>query len=105
MKRRFPHNVYLSRQALDILVALKTCAGGSNYLFPARYDGDQCMSMGTLNRVTLKISERAREKGLALGPFTVHDLRRPGSTLLNAVGFNRDWAAKGLAREDGQWSC
>jgi hypothetical protein len=26
MKRRFPHNVYLSRQALDILVALKTCA-------------------------------------------------------------------------------
>jgi hypothetical protein len=29
MTRRNPHNVYLSNQALDILVALKTCAGGS----------------------------------------------------------------------------
>ena len=28
MKRRNPHNVYLSRQVMDILVAFKTCAGG-----------------------------------------------------------------------------
>lgn len=30
MKRRNPHNVYLSHQALDILVALKTCAKPRN---------------------------------------------------------------------------
>lgn len=34
MKRRNPHNVYLSEQALDILVARKTCAGASRYIFP-----------------------------------------------------------------------
>lgn len=104
MKRRFPHNVYLSQQALDILVALKTCAGGSKCLLPARYDGDQHMSMATLNRVTVRVSEQARKKGLPLEPFTVHDLRRTGSTLLNEVGFNRDWIEKALAHEDGRSS-
>lgn len=104
MKRRFPHNVYLSQQALDILVALKTCAGGSKYLLPARYDGDQHMSMATLNRVTIRVSDQAREKGLPLEAFTVHDLRRTGSTLLNEVGFNRDWIEKALAHEDNRSS-
>lgn len=35
-----PHNVYLSRQTLDIMIALKTCAGNSRYLLPSRYDAD-----------------------------------------------------------------
>ena len=38
MKRRTPHLVFLSRQALDIFVALKTFAGGSDYVLPSRYD-------------------------------------------------------------------
>ena len=37
-------------------------------------------------------------------PFTVHDLRRTGSTLLNELGFNRDWIEKCLAHEDGHSS-
>lgn len=37
-------------------------------------------------------------------PFTVHDLRRTGSTLLNEVGFNSDWIEKCLAHEDGRSS-
>ncbi|KAF1003269.1 MAG: Prophage integrase IntA [Luteibacter sp.] len=37
MKRRNPHNnVYLSRQALGIFIALKTFAGGSDYVLPSR---------------------------------------------------------------------
>ena len=32
MKRSKAHNVYLSRQMLDIMIALKTCAGNSRYL-------------------------------------------------------------------------
>lgn len=32
MKRRTPHLVFLSRQALDILIALKTFSGGSSYI-------------------------------------------------------------------------
>jgi len=51
MKRRNPHHVYLSRQALDIFIALKTFAGGSEYVLPSRYDSDLPMSSATLNQV------------------------------------------------------
>ena len=58
----------------------------------------------TFNRVTSAIYELARKDELPLGPFTVHDLRRTGSTLLNEVGFNSDWIEKCLAHEDGRSS-
>jgi integrase len=104
MKRGKPHNVYLSRQALDIMVALKTCAGNSHYLLPSRYDADAPMSRATFNRITVAVVERARKENLPLDPFTVHDLRRTGSTLLNELGFNRDWIEKCLAHEEGRSS-
>lgn len=106
MKGRNPHVVYLSRQAVDIFVALHTCAcaAGSKFVLPSRYDADRCMSKATLNRVTQIVSERAKAAGLPLEPFTVHDLRRTGSTLLNEVGFNGDWIEKCLAHEDGRSS-
>ena len=104
MKRSRPHNVYLSTQALDIMVALKTCAGNSKYLLPSRYDADAPMSRATFNRVTYSVIEKAKEQGLPLAPFTVHDLRRTGSTLLNELGFNSDWVEKCLAHEDGRSS-
>ena len=91
MKGRRPHVVYLSRQALGIFVALHTCAASSRFVLPSRYDADRCMSHATLNRVTQLIGSRAKEVGLPLEPFTVHDLRRTASTLLNEVGFNGDW--------------
>ncbi len=104
MKRSKAHNVYMSRQVLDIMIALKTCAGNSRYLLPSRYDADAPMSRATFNRVTYAVVERARGEGLALEPFTVHDLRRTGSTLLNELGFNSDWIEKCLAHEDGRSS-
>ncbi len=104
MKRSKPHNVYLSRQALDIMIALKTCAGNSRYLLPSRYDADAPMSRATFNRITSAVVERAMKEGQQLEPFTVHDLRRTGSTLLNEIGFNRDWIEKCLAHEDGRSS-
>ncbi len=96
--------VYLSRQALDIFVALHTCAAGSKFVLPSRNDVDRCMSNATLNRVTQIAAERAKVAGLPLEPFTVHDLRRTGSTLLNEIVFNRDWIEKCLAHEDGRSS-
>ncbi len=104
MKASKAHNVYLSQQALDIMIALRTCAGGSRYLIPSRYDADKCMSNATLNRVTQLIVERAKANKLPLEPFTVHDLRRTGSTILNELGFNSDWIEKCLAHEDGRSS-
>lgn len=104
MKRSKAHNVYLSRQSLDIMIALKTCAGNSRYLLPSRYDADAPMSRATFNRITYSVVERAKTEGLPLEPFTVHDLRRTGSTLLNELGFNSDWIEKCLAHEDGRSS-
>jgi integrase len=104
MKRSKPHNVYLSQQAIDILVALKTCSGNSRYLLPSRYDADEPMSRATFNRVTAAIVELAKKEELPLGHFTVHDLRRTGSTLLNELGFNSDWIEKCLAHEDNRSS-
>ena len=104
MKAGKPHNVYLSQQALDIFIALHTCAAGSKFVLPSRYDADRCMSKATLNRVTQVIAEKAKESNLPLAPFTVHDLRRTGSTILNELGFNGDWIEKCLAHEDGRSS-
>ena len=104
MKRSKAHNVYLSRQVFDIFIALKTCAGNSKYVLPSRYDADAPMSRATFNRVTYLVVEQARKEGLPLEPFTVHDLRRTGSTILNELGFNGDWIEKCLAHEDGRSS-
>lgn len=99
MKRRNPHNVYLSEQALDILVTLKTCAGASKYIFPGRYDGDQPMSKATLNRITMAVLKEAHDDGVPLAPFTPHDFRRTASTALHEAGFQSDWIEKCLAHE------
>ncbi len=104
MKRDRPHNIYLSQQSLDILIALKTCSGNSRYLLPSRYDADSPMSRATFNRITYAVVDQASKHGLPLEHFTVHDLRRTGSTLLNELGFNRDWIEKCLAHEDGHSS-
>jgi integrase len=55
------------------------------------------MSKATLKRVTQLVAERAKAAGLPLEPFTAHDLRRTGSTLLNEAGFIGDWIEKSLA--------
>jgi integrase len=104
MKRSKSHNVYLSRQVLDIFIALRTCAGNSRFVLPSRYDADSPMSRATFNRVTALVIERANKERLPLEHFTVHDLRRTGSTLLNELGFNRDWIEKCLAHEEGRSS-
>jgi len=102
MKKSKPHNVYLSDQSIDILIALKTCAGNSRFLLPSRYDADEPMCRVVFNRVTTAIAKIAKDDDLPLAPFTVHDLRRTASTLLNEVGFNSDWIEKCLAHEHGR---
>ncbi|PRC93062.1 tyrosine-type recombinase/integrase [Solimicrobium silvestre] len=99
MKRRNPHHVYLSQQALDIFIALKTFAGGSEYILPSRYDSDLPMSSATLNQVLSLTYKLAQKEGKALPKFGPHDLRRTGSTLLHEAGYNTDWIEKCLAHE------
>ena len=99
MKRRKPHLVYLSRQVLDICIALKTFAGGSNYVLPSRYDTDLPMSSATLNQVLTLTYRLAQKEGKSLAKFGPHDLRRTASTLLHEAGYNTDWIEKCLAHE------
>lgn len=99
MKAGRPHNVYLSQQALDILVAFKTCFGASSYLHPGRYETKLPISAATLNRVIDATVKLIHEREEDFEPFTVHDLRRTGSTLLHEAGFNSDWIEKCLAHE------
>lgn len=99
MKRRNPHLVFLSRQALDIFIALKTFAGGSDYVLPSRYDSDAPMSSATLNQVLTLTYRLAQSEGKTLAKFGPHDLRRTASTLLHEAGYNTDWIEKCLAHE------
>ena len=104
MKGSRAHNVYLARQSLRILRTLKEHAGQSRYLLPSPFKSDAPMSRATFNRVTAAVAARAKKEGLPLEPFTVHDLRRTGSTMLNELGFNRDWIEKCLAHEESRSS-
>jgi len=99
MKRRNPHHVYLSTQVMDILVALKTCAGSSRFIFPSRDGPDRPMNGATLNRVLAVTIATANEAGCFLSSFSPHDFRRTSSTLLHEAGYNTDWIEKCLAHE------
>lgn len=90
MKRLKPHLVFLSRQTMDILIALKTFAGGSDYILPSCYDSDAPMSSATMNRVMDLTYKAAQKEDQSLSKFGPHDLRRTASTLLHEVGYNSD---------------
>ncbi|AKX44649.1 integrase [Thiopseudomonas alkaliphila] len=99
MKRRKPHLVFLSRQALDIFIALKTFAGGSDFVLPSRYNTEQPTASSTINRVLDWTYKAAQKDGKSLAKFGPHDLRRTASTLLHEAGYNTDWIEKCLAHE------
>ena len=99
MKAGRSHHVYLSQQAVDILVTFKACFSASPYLHPGRYESDFPLSNGTLNRLLVAGVEVIRKRGENFESFTVHDLRRTASTLLHEVGYNSDWIEKCLAHE------
>lgn len=99
MKAGRSHRVYLSEQALEILVAFKTCFGASLYLHPGRYETASPISAATLNRVIDSTVKLVNDRGGECESFTVHDLRRTASTLLHEARFNTDWIEKCLAHE------
>lgn len=99
MKARRPHVVFLSQQAIDLLMALKMFAGGSEYVFPGRYDSREPMSAATLNRVMTLCWQYAQKDGQQLAKFGPHDMRRTASTILHEEGYSSDWIEKCLAHE------
>lgn len=99
MKKRKPHVIYLSSQALDLLVGLQMCAGGSEYLVPGRYDIRKPLSNAALNSLIDRTVKSINDAGEDLHRFTVHDLRRTCSTNLHEADYPSDWIEMGQARK------
>lgn len=99
MKKRQPHVVPLSSQAIDLFIALRSLSGSSPFVLPNRYDTSRSMSSATFNRFFAQVSLAAQERGLSLAHFGPHDLRRTASTILHEEGFSSDWIEKQLAHE------
>lgn len=97
MKAGKAHVIPLSEQALDILVAFKSCFGSSDYLHPGRYDHDQPISNATLNRVIDAAVAHIKKSDPEFQTFGVHDLRRTFSTGLNRAKFDERWIEMSLA--------
>lgn len=87
--------------ALDIFIALHSCAVGSRFVLPSRYDSHGCMSHATLNRIT-QLSRR--------GPRS-RDCRCSRSRCMACARLalrystkwpSMDWIERCLAHEDGR---
>lgn len=89
-KMKQMHIVPLSTQAMQILEELHPYSGTSKYLFPSiRSD------VKPISNVTML--EALRRMGYAQNEMCTHGFRSIASTLLNELGYNRDWIERQLA--------
>jgi len=84
-----PHIVYLSHQASLIFKELKTLAGDSKLVLPGRGSATKPFASNALNKALEGVN-------FPIAPFTIHDLRRTGSTILHERGFPSDVVEKAL---------
>lgn len=89
-----PHVIYLSKQALDLLKELKALAGDSLLVLPGRSGLVKPFAANAMNQAMRSIA-------FDMAPFTIHDLRRTGSTLLHEQGFSSDVIEKALNHKIG----
>ena len=90
MKMRQTHIVPLARQVVKILEELKEFSGSGKYLFPSIRTATRPISDAT-------ILNALRRMGYAKHEMTTHGFRSLASTLLNELGYNRDWIERQLA--------
>lgn len=91
MKMRWPHQVPLSRQVLDLLDEVRPLTGHSPYVFPAMHTWKRPMSENT---VTFAL----RRMGYSGDEMTAHGFRATAATLLNEMGlWNPDAIERQLA--------
>ncbi len=88
-KTEQPHTVYLSTQATKLFLELKALAGGAAWVMPGRSSMAKPFSHNAMNQAMGSIT-------FDIPPFTIHDLRRTGSTLLHEKGFPSDAIEKAL---------
>jgi integrase len=88
-KTQQPHTVYLSSQATKLFHELKALADCSVWVMPGRSSIAKPFSHNAMNQAMGSIT-------FEISPFTIHDLRRTGSTLLHEKGFGSDVIEKAL---------
>ena len=92
MKKRKPHVVPLSKQAIGVLEGMRTLTGGRQHVFVHRDNKNRPM-------VTASFRQMLKAVGWA-GRFSPHATRTTGSTRLNELGYSSDWIERQLAHED-----
>ena len=94
MKMRRRHLVPLSRQAVEVVEALREMTGSGRWLFPSARGNGRPMSENAA-RVAL------RALGYTKDQITPHGFRAMASTILNEHGFDRDVIERQLAHVQG----
>jgi integrase len=89
MKMRQPHIVPLARQAVQILRELHEHTGNGDYLFPSVRTKARTIS-------DMTVLAALRRMGYEKSEMSAHGFRSIASTLLNELGFNRDWIERQL---------
>jgi integrase len=79
MKKPSPHIVPLARQVVEALRRLQKITGNTKWVFPSDWDGNKCMSEGT-------ILGALKRMGYA-GIMTGHGFRGIASTILHEQGY------------------
>lgn len=90
MKMKQRHIVPLARQSLVILEELQTYTGQGRFLFPSMRTDARPVALESM-LVAL------RAMGFGKDEIVTHGFRGMASTLLNELGYNRDWIERQLA--------
>jgi Integrase len=90
MKKRRPHLVPLSRQAIEAVRMLMPLTGAGRYLFPNTRSVDKVMSATTINRAL-------EYMGFDTAPVTGHDFRATASTILYEARYREEVVEMQLA--------
>lgn len=92
MKKRRPHCVPLSDQAINILEQLKSMTGRYSFIFPGRIQHSKPLSEMAMNVLFRRIGYGGRVTG--------HGFRHTMSTILHEQGYNTAWIEIQLAHVD-----
>ncbi|CAH3255734.1 Prophage integrase IntS [Citrobacter freundii] len=92
MKKRRPHCVPLSDQAIAILEQLRLITGNYRFIFPGRIQHSKPMSEMAMNVLIRRIGYAGRVTG--------HGFRHTMSTILHEQGFSSAWIETQLAHVD-----
>lgn len=91
MKKREPHLVPLSSQALEIVRELQRMAGKSEWLLPSSRNPKQPVNERTMAQAMERIIP---------GDYTPHGFRATASTILNEMGYPSDLIERQLAHSE-----